>query len=119
MEEKRLQEIANQQEREAILEHAVKCEQRGMIPSAEAAFQDIERTVAPLVKLEREKIEGISTQNKWAFKVTSEAQVNRQFLCLDLKKIGSTVRAMGKDAENLIGGIEVLRETIVSSRGKL
>lgn len=66
--------------------------------------------VAPVVTEERPRVTGSARVKKWMWKVKEGGQVDRKFLKLDESKIGSTVRALGKDAEEVVGGIEVWDE---------
>lgn len=44
------------------------------------------------------------------FRVVDPSKTKREFLCLDSVKIGQIVRASGKDAEHIVGGIQVYEE---------
>jgi hypothetical protein len=62
--------------------------------------------VAPMVE-EAPKVAGSSRRKNWKYRVTDPAKVDRRFLMLDDVKIGKQVRALGKEAEELVGGIVV------------
>jgi len=72
--------------------------------------------VAPVVRIEREKSDGESLRRPWTFRILDESKIDRRFLMPDEKKIRQTVAAMGPDAVEVVGGIEVLRDTIVAVR---
>jgi hypothetical protein len=72
--------------------------------------------VAPVVEIQHEKPTGISTRGKWTFVILDESKIDRRFLTPDLKKIGQMVTAMGPDAVDVVGGIEVKKDTIVAVR---
>ena len=50
--------------------------------------------------------------------MVNAAQINGKFLMPDEKKISNLVRSLGKDAEKLVGGIQVYHETIVRAGGR-
>lgn len=62
--------------------------------------------VAPIVD-EGSKVAGQVRRKNWKYRVTDAAKVDRRFLMLDEVKVGKTVRSLGKDAEDLVGGIVV------------
>lgn len=47
----------------------------------------------PPIKIEQEKIEGLSMRKIWDFEIVDESKIQRDYLCVDLKKIGKVVRA--------------------------
>lgn len=65
---------------------------------------------------ETPKIKGVSTVTTWECDIIDPSKVNRAFLCVDEAKVRKTVKAMGKDAESLIGGIKVFQKTNVRSK---
>lgn len=73
-------------------------------------------TVATVVELEIPKVQGVSTRPNWVPEMVDESKIKRAFLTPDFAKIRQTVRAMGKDAEALIGGIRVVEDRVRSYR---
>lgn len=68
-------------------------------------------SVVPVViEPEPPKVAGQVRRKNWKYRVTDAAKVDRRFLMLDEVKIGKTVRSLGKDAEELVGGIVVEEE---------
>jgi len=72
--------------------------------------------VGTVVEIPHERPAGISTRSKWTFQILDESKIDRRFLTPDLKKIRQTVTAMGPDAVEVVGGIEVLQDSIVAVR---
>ena len=78
---------------------------------AERAF-DLQAQAASIVPVviedaSAQKVAGSIRRKNWTYKVTDASKVDRRFLMLDETKIGKTVRSLGKDAEELVGGISV------------
>lgn len=74
--------------------------------------------VAPVIESGTTKVAGIARRMVWKYKVKDEAAVKREFLALDDAKIARIVKAMGKDAETMVGGIECWQENDISARAK-
>lgn len=91
---------------------AISLEADGDVAGAMAVLNHpapVEVFVPPVV-LQREvpKTQGVSGAVLWKFKITNEAQIPREFLVVDEKKIGAVVRAMrGKTS---IPGVAVYPE---------
>lgn len=75
-----------------------------------------ESIVAPVVLAEKPKVAGSARRTVWKWRVVDASKVDRKFLQLDETKIGQTVRAMKKDAADVVGGIEVYDEEDVTIR---
>lgn len=56
------------------------------------------------------KTDGLNFAKTAKYRMVNPAKVRAEFMIPDAVKIGKTVRAMGKDAETVIGGIEVYYE---------
>lgn len=84
----------------------------------EAAQERIEQPTAPVMTQAPApaKPKGVSTRYRWRFRVISESKVARKFMQPNQKKIAGVVSSMGPDAADLVGGIEVYQEPIVSGR---
>ncbi len=72
------------------------------------------QSVAPVVRSEAPKAEGISYRKVWNFRITDEAKIPRKYLVVDEKKLRQVVKALGSDAE--IPGVEVYSEDQVAAR---
>ena len=56
-------------------------------------------------------VKGASTYKNWVWRVKDEAKIAREYLAPDDVKIGQMIDALGKQAENVVGGIECFEET--------
>jgi hypothetical protein len=114
---RRVEEYARQLEAQKAAEaqaeqDALLLEATGDEEAAEAVRA--EPVAAPVVVIAPvEKPQGISTSSIWRFKVTNPDIVPREYLDVDVKKIGAVVRAM-KDATK-IPGVEVFEEKIIKT----
>lgn len=113
-EERRLQEIARQEEEDRQIAAAIAAEQSGNKEEAEAIIEATVQAAPVVVPKLVPKVAGVSFTKQWKFRITDEAKIPRQYLCVDEQKIGAVVRAM-KDAAN-IPGVEVYSVDSVSSR---
>jgi hypothetical protein len=105
-------ELRRQQEEEALKKAQLLTEQ-GHTELAEKEIVKAIETPVVVTNLDNEvqKQKGVSHIKKWVFELIDETKVSKDFLVVDVKKIGKTVSALGKDAEKLIGGIKVYEET--------
>lgn len=62
------------------------------------------------------RVPGKAKRTIWKHRVVDATKVDRRFLCLDEKKIGDTVKALKKDAVEVVGGIEVWEEEDLTIR---
>jgi hypothetical protein len=113
-EEKRLQEIARKEEEDRQIAAAIAAEHSGNKEEAEAIIEAPVQAAPVVVPKLVPKVAGVSFTKQWKFRITDEAKIPRQYLCVDEQKIGAVVRAM-KDAAN-IPGVEVYSVDSVSSR---
>ena len=113
-EQARISEDLRRREEDERLEQAEALSDAGHQEAAEALLD--QPIVAPVVEIRHEKPAGISTRGKWTWRALDDSKINRPFLMRDDKKINQTVAAMGPDAVEVVGGIEVLRDTIVAVR---
>ena len=76
----------------------------------------IEELEAELKKHGEVEVKHDSLQKReiWRWKVVDAAKVKPKFLIPDEKEIGRIVKSAGKDAETVVGGIEVYKETILA-----
>lgn len=56
------------------------------------------------------KVDGISRRENWQFRIKNEQDIPREYLMVDESKIRKIVKALKKDAEKHIPGIEVYDE---------
>ena len=121
-------ELAKQKEREKLerearekaeaeaLQRAKEAEAAGDKASAEQILQ--EAVDSPPVILEskddKPQSEGVSTKKTWKWRLKDESKVDRKYMIVDEKKINALVRALGKVAQETVGGIEVFEEINVS-----
>jgi hypothetical protein len=111
---RRVEEYARQLEAQKAAE--AQAEQDALLLEATGAAEAVraEPVAAPVVVIAPvEKPQGISTSSIWRFKVTNPDIVPREYLDVDVKKIGAVVRAM-KDATK-IPGVEVFEEKIIKT----
>jgi hypothetical protein len=115
-EERLMREEARKREEEARLAEAIELEQAGEPEMAAAVIEA--PVIAPVVRIERPKVAGVSTRMRNVYRVVDPAKVNRAYLMLDETKIRKIVEASGKDAESIVGGIVVEQIPEVSARGR-
>ncbi|MDZ4344695.1 MAG: hypothetical protein U1E51_19915, partial [Candidatus Binatia bacterium] len=87
---------------EDALELAAELEKAGEVHAAAEVLEaplDVQQAVIPKSV---PKVEGFSYRSNWVFDVVDANAVPREYLCLDLVKIGQIVRAM-KGATNISG----------------
>jgi hypothetical protein len=116
-----------QREERARLEAEAKAQQEAqavndaiMAETKEEADAIIEEAIntTPVViapKIEA-KAEGISRKSVWKWRLDNVEKMNRQFMVPNETQINTLVRAMGKNAETLVGGITVYEDFIISAR---
>lgn len=85
---------------------------------AEALEMQAASVVAPVIESAAPKVSGIARRMVWKWKVTNADEHKRAVLVLDEKKVEKLVKAMGKDAVDIVGGIEVWQENDISARAK-
>ena len=112
-EESRLREIARKEEEDRRLLDAIAAEAAGENEEA-AAILDEKPMVAPvIVPKSVPKVQGISTQKRWTYRITNPALIPREFMAIDEQKIGAVVRAMKDQAK--IAGVEVYSEDVIAA----
>lgn len=107
------------EEREAAqLAEAERLEEAG---HHEAAKEKIAAPTVPVVTTPAPappQAEGVTTRMVTKYRIVDEAAIGRKYLKPDTTKIGQVVRAMGADAVELVGGIEVYEEPVTAVRGR-
>lgn len=112
-EEERQREIARKAEEERRLREAEQAEKEGRNEEAQAIIE--EPVYVPPVVLEKTtpKVQGISMQKVWKFRVTNEALIPREYMTPDMVKIGGVARATKGSIQ--IPGVEIYSEDIVKA----
>ena len=83
----------------------------------EAAEELLDEPVyAPIVELAVPSAPGVSGRKHFSYRVVDISKMNRDFMVENETKIRKTVNALGLDAMQLVGGIEVVEDQIVSVR---
>lgn len=114
--QKQLDDIAAK-ERARLQAQAAKASDKGQDDKAEALISTAAAVVAPIARNDAPKIAGTTIRKSWKFRVKNAAKVNPQFLIPDEIKIGKTVRAMGLEAQQLVGdGVEIFVEESLAQR---
>lgn len=113
-EQARIAQDLKRKEEDRVIAEAETLQATGHQEEAEALLAM--PVVAPLVELEKPKVEGVSTRRVWTWRTVDAQAIKREFLMIDEKKIGQLVRALGPDAVKVVGGIEVLEDRIVAVR---
>jgi len=114
-EEARRQEEARKQAEEEQLARAIEAEEFGENEEAEDIIHE-EISVAPvIVEKTVPKVQGISKQMAWKFRVVDAAKLPREYLVPDDKKIGVVVRALKSEAR--IAGVETWEEPVIRVGG--
>lgn len=114
--ESMLQAEAKKRAEEEALNAAIQAEAEGDIEAAEEILS--EPVVAPIVMIQTEtpKVAGVSHRTEWDFRIVSITHIKDQYKIPDEKKIRSVVKALGKQSEGVVGGIQVFERRIVSAR---
>lgn len=106
---------ANRISEELALEKALDAERRGDTAGAERAIES-----RPAVVVEVEKapqapvVSGISSRRTFRFEIVDPSKITAEFLVPDLAAIGKVVRAMGLQAEKMVGGIRVIEDASIA-----
>lgn len=83
----------------------------------EAAEELLDQPVfAPVVELAAPSAPGVSSRKHYSFRIVDPSKINRDYLVPDETKIRKIVNALGLDAMQLVGGIEVIEDQIVAVR---
>ncbi len=111
--EQRLREEARKREEERMLLEATELEASG---KPEEAIALIEQPVyaPPIVLPKEKKMQGISTRQKWRWRLRNKSVLPEQYLMVNEKALNKVVDALGQQCQ--IPGIEVYPEEIVSAR---
>jgi hypothetical protein len=110
IEQRRLEEEARKKQEEQALTEASLAETK---EEAEEIMKEAIEDVPVVIPTPKTKVKGISTFEKWDFKIVDESKIDRKFLKVDETKIRKQVNALGHDAESIVGGIKAFKKTIV------
>jgi len=114
-EQRKLEAEAWKREEEAKIAEAVAATNMGDTKAVDEILNEPIEVPPVILPTATPKIQGLSTRKSWKFKVLDLSKINRQHLKVDDVKIGQMVRALGKEAEATIGGIQVWEETGVAA----
>ncbi len=106
-------DAAARQERERLDALARKAAEAGRAAAAEKHTERAAAIVAPVIQREAPKVAGVASREVWKFQVENPALVPRDYLMLDVSKIGAYVRAMKADAK--IPGVRIYPEKQVAA----
>jgi hypothetical protein len=106
-EERRLQEIARKEEIDRKLAEAI----AAPVEEQETILNEPVYVAPVIVPKAVPKVQGVSMSKRWTFKIDDEAKIPREYLSVDLIKIGAVVRALKDQAK--IPGIRIYAEDVV------
>lgn len=112
-EEERQREIARKAEEDRRIREAEQAEKEGRNQEAQAIIE--EPVYVPPVVIEKTtpKVQGISMQKIWKFRIVNPALIPREYMVPDQVKIGGVVRATKGSVQ--IPGVEIYSEDIVKA----
>lgn len=108
---------------------AIERERREQMRKAEAAAREAAKAAAekrdgeelfeepvsaPPTPQPHPKVDGVSTRSHWTFQIEDESLIPREYLVVDIQKIGQVVRALKENAN--IPGVKVIEDVIIASR---
>lgn len=103
----RIAEEKRKSEEEKRLQQAELLEKMG---ETEKANEILEQPIFCAPETEKIKVEGISFAELWTYEIINEAEIPREYLIPDEKKINAVVKAMKNNIE--IPGIKIFKKTI-------
>lgn len=103
----RIAEEKRKEEEEKRLQQAELLEKMG---ETEKANEILEQPIFCAPETEKIKVEGISFAELWTYEIINEAEIPREYLIPDEKKINAVVKAMKNNIE--IPGIKIFKKTI-------
>jgi hypothetical protein len=127
-EAQRLADLAASRERERLERIAAEARQKAESADspavkltaeskADAFEQRAASTVAPLVTAQPARAAGVSTRANWKYVILDESLLAREWLEVSHFKITRVVKALGGDAQKVLGpGVKVTNEPIIASR---
>ena len=112
-EEERQREIARKAEEDRRLREAEQAEKEGRTEEAQAIIEEPVYVSPVVLEKTTPKVQGISMQKIWKFRVVNESLVPREYMTPDMVKIGGMVRATKGSVK--VPGIEIYSEDIVKA----
>lgn len=103
---------------DAAQAEALALEAAGDSAGADAVIEEALCTAHPIVSLPEVKVPGVGSRKAWKYTLRDLSQVKAEYLMLDEAKAGKIVRALGKEAEKVVGGISVEEEELVVVRAR-
>lgn len=102
------------------IEEAKQLAEIGETAAAEIVIERAATAPAPPVIIPSTvpKQAGHNIRKVWKFRVKNPSEHKREFLILDDSKVQTIVSKLGRDAETLVGGIEVFQDEIETTRRK-
>jgi hypothetical protein len=115
-EELRLQAEDKKRQEDALLAEAERFENAGEHDAAEQLVST--PVVAPVIKIDAPRAEGISGRRKFTFRILDASKLDRKFLIPNETAIRQLVNSLGLDAVSVLGegSVEILEDRIVSVR---
>ncbi len=113
--EAELQAQLTHEAEERQLAEAQTLQEQGQTEAAEAVLS--QPVIAPIARIEAPKATaGGSLRKRWDYKIINEGEINRPYLEPAHTRIRAQVNALGKDAEKIVGGIQVFKASTESVR---
>lgn len=116
---RREQEAAERERQAAAAKQAREAEELRQANMPEAAEKMIAETPPPPARVFRSEVpavKGISASKTWKHRVTDPGAVTREYLIINEPLIRDIVKRTGKQAESMVGGIEVYEDVIMAGR---
>lgn len=111
------EEIAAQAERDRLQEISDRALAQGQDGKAEKFQERAQSIVANVIPTEVVRASGVSVASRWTFEIIDAKKIEPLFLAPDLVAIGKVVRAMGKEAQSVVGaGVRIIESKSVASR---
>jgi hypothetical protein len=102
------------QKRERLEKQAEKASTAGRHEQAALIADQAATIVAPVLQVEKPKVDGVHTRTVWHFEVIDDSKIPPEFKVTDLKKLGKVVQTLKENAK-MISGIRVWHTTEISS----
>ncbi len=97
---------------------AEKLEAQGKEERAELVRSSVPVLPLPIIASDVPQVKGVTVRKNWKYRILYPEKIAPGFLMPDETKIGKAVRAIGKLAEQTVGGIEVYEEEIMARTGR-
>ena len=111
------EDAAAEAERVRLQAISDKAAEKGQEGKAERFQERAEAVVANVVPTEVARAGGVSIASRWSFEIIDPKKIEPLFLMPNEVAIGKVVRAMGKEAQAVVGaGVRIIEAKSVSSR---